>query len=59
MPDVRFLLTGGLPGAGKTTLARRLASERGAVRLTKDDWLVALGTVNAPPTPPRHDRHAP
>lgn len=59
MPDVRLLLTCGLPGAGKTSLARRLAAERGAVRLTKDDWLVALGAVDAPLTPPRHDRHAP
>jgi predicted kinase len=32
-----------LPGAGKTTLATRLAAERNAVRLTKDEWLWALG----------------
>jgi predicted kinase len=41
---VRLILTCGLPGAGKTTLARRLAAERGAVRLTKDEWLTALGS---------------
>ncbi|HUD22279.1 MAG TPA: AAA family ATPase [Acidobacteriaceae bacterium] len=32
-------LTCGLPGSGKTTLARRLESERRAVRLTGDEWL--------------------
>jgi len=36
------MLTCGLPGAGKTTLARQLAAERDAVRLTKDEWLWAL-----------------
>ena len=40
----RLLLTCGLPGAGKTVLARQLAAERGAVRLTKDEWLWALGS---------------
>jgi len=40
----RLILTCGLPGAGKTTLATRLAAERGAVRLTKDEWLWALGS---------------
>ena len=44
MPEARLLLTCGLPGAGKTTLATRLAAERGALRLTKDDWLWALGS---------------
>lgn len=39
------MLTCGLPGAGKTTLARRLATDRGAVRLSKDEWLWALGTT--------------
>jgi predicted kinase len=34
-----------MPGAGKTTLARRLAADRGALRLTKDEWLWALGTT--------------
>lgn len=32
----------GLPGAGKTTHAKRLESERGAVRLSADDWMAAL-----------------
>lgn len=40
----RLILTCGLPGAGKTTLAKQLAAERAAVRLTKDEWLIALGS---------------
>ena len=40
----RLILTCGLPGAGKTTLARQLAVDRNAVRLTKDEWLWALGS---------------
>ena len=44
MNEPRLLLTCGLPGAGKTTLARELATERGALRLTQDEWLVALGS---------------
>jgi len=44
--DARLILTCGLPGAGKTSLAITLAAERRALRLTKDDWLWALG-----PTP--------
>lgn len=43
--ETRLVLTCGLPGAGKTTLAKRLASERSAVRLTKDEWLWALGST--------------
>lgn len=33
----------GLPGAGKTTVARRLALEIPAVRLSPDEWLDDLG----------------
>jgi predicted kinase len=40
----RLILTCGLPGAGKTTLARQLAADRGALRLTQDEWLIALGS---------------
>ena len=42
--DARLILTCGLPGAGKTTLAMQIAAERSAVRLTKDEWLRALGS---------------
>ena len=44
MSDARLILTCGLPGAGKTALARRIAADRNAVRLTKDEWLTALGS---------------
>ena len=36
-----FLLVG-LPGAGKTTRAQRLAVQRQAVRLTPDEWMIPL-----------------
>lgn len=45
MGEARLLLTCGLPGAGKTELAKQLATDRGAVRLTKDEWLWALGAT--------------
>jgi len=45
MNEVRLLLTCGLPGAGKTYRATQLAADRPAVRLTKDEWLWALGTT--------------
>lgn len=38
-----MILLCGLPGSGKTTLAKRLASEVPAVRLSPDEWLVDLG----------------
>jgi predicted kinase len=42
--EARLLLTCGLPGAGKTTIARQLAADRNALRLTQDEWLIALGS---------------
>ena len=45
MSQVRLILTCGLPGAGKTALATQLAADRNAVRLTKDEWLWALGST--------------
>jgi len=42
--EARLILTCGLPGAGKTTLARQLAADRSALCLTKDEWLTALGS---------------
>ena len=44
MSEARLILTCGLPGAGKTKLATQLAANRSAVRLTKDEWLSALGS---------------
>ena len=43
MSEATLHLTCGLPGSGKTTLARRLAVERDAHRFTKDEWVLALG----------------
>ena len=39
----RILIVCGLPGAGKTTVARRLSLERGGIRLCPDDWMNLLG----------------
>ena len=32
----------GLPGAGKSTLARRLEAEHSALRLSPDEWMLPL-----------------
>ena len=42
MTQPTLYLTVGLPGTGKTTAARRIETERGALRLTKDEWMKAL-----------------
>ena len=38
---ILFLIVG-LPGAGKTQLAHRLAAEHRALRLTPDEWMIPL-----------------
>ena len=42
MAQPTLFLTVGLPGTGKTTAARRIEVEHGALRLTKDEWMKAL-----------------
>lgn len=42
MKQPTLFLTVGLPGTGKTTRARRIEREQGALRLTKDEWVKAL-----------------
>ncbi len=44
-----FLLVG-LPGTGKTTVARRMEVEQEALRLTKDEWMKALYGPGNPST---------
>ena len=44
-----LFLTVGLPGTGKTTAARRIEVEHGALRLTKDEWMKALYGPDNPP----------
>src|SRR3954467_11932695 len=39
----RLILMCGLPGSGKTTLAKQLAQQMRAVRLSPDEWKHALG----------------
>ena len=48
----------GLPGSGKTTLARALAAQTGAIRFTPDDWhLLLFGQdLDDPAHNARHDQ---
>ncbi len=43
-----FHLTCGLPCAGKTTLAKQIERETGALRLTTDEWLTNIFGEGAP-----------
>ena len=45
-----LFLTVGLPGSGKTTVARRIEVEEKALRLTKDEWVKALYGLANPPS---------
>jgi predicted kinase len=42
----------GLPGSGKTTLARRLEAEERGIRISTDEWQGAVGVVHSD-----HDFH--
>lgn len=46
MPTIHLIH--GFVGAGKTTFSKKLAAERGALRLSPDDWMCALYGVNPP-----------
>jgi len=50
MKQPTLFLTVGLPGTGKTTAARRIEVQQGALRLTKDEWVKALYGSGNPPS---------
>lgn len=50
--NIRVILIGGPPGAGKTTLGAALGSKLGIASLTVDDLVVAAKAVTAPVTHP-------
>lgn len=39
----RLILLCGLPGSGKTTTAKQLEDDLGAIRFCPDEWMLALG----------------
>lgn len=39
----RLVVVCGLPASGKTTLGIRLETEYGAIRLSPDEWMEAIG----------------
>lgn len=43
MSKPRLILICGVIGAGKTTLAKRMESEGGGIRLSLDEWVLASG----------------
>lgn len=43
MNQTKLVLFCGLPGSGKTTLAKKLAIEYKAIRLNTDEWMADLG----------------
>jgi adenylate kinase family enzyme len=51
-----FVIVSGLPGCGKTTLARKLAAELGLPMLDKDDILEALFDAQGSKTPEDRQR---
>src|SRR5688572_10886729 len=54
MPTLFLMI--GLPGAGKTTLAKQLERERPALRLTPDEWLARLYDVPVDGAPTERQR---
>jgi predicted kinase len=38
----RLVIVCGLPGSGKTTLAKKLSADGAAIRMSPDDWMEAL-----------------
>src|SRR3954469_16886729 len=49
-PVATLFITCGVPGSGKTTLAKRLEAAHGALRLTGDEWLHELYPTEADDT---------
>ena len=41
-PEITLVIICGLPGSGKTTLARQLETSMPAFRMSADDWMTAL-----------------